>query len=247
MFFAGAILLTIFFVASLRNVPAVGDYPGPYGDVLNAVVVYERHVTNIVTAVNFDYRAVDTMIEESILFLSVAGSAVLLRQMRSEKKKDKEGRKDKDSGEKKSIPSSSDATRGFALLIVGPMVLFGLYIVTHGQLTPGGGFQGGVIIATAFLLLYLAGDFTRFRKILSHTFVAIIEGTALFTYVLVGFLGMFQGKAFLQNVLPFGRTGDVVSGGTIWVLTCATGIAVATGVLEVIYAFLEQVLEEWSS
>src|SRR6185437_3549350 len=70
----------------LKGLPAMGHYRGPYGDVLNRVATYERHVTDVVTAVNFDYRGFDTLGEEFILFMSVVGGTVLLRRQREEEK-----------------------------------------------------------------------------------------------------------------------------------------------------------------
>ena len=72
----------------LKGLPAVGHYRGPYGDVLNRVGTYERHVTDIVTAVNFDYRGFDTLGEEFILFMSVVGGMVLLRRQREEQEQE---------------------------------------------------------------------------------------------------------------------------------------------------------------
>ena len=58
--------------------------PGPYGDMINSLAPYERQVTNAVTAVNFDYRGLDTLGEEFILFAAVSGLVLLLRGKRGE-------------------------------------------------------------------------------------------------------------------------------------------------------------------
>ena len=85
------------------------------------------------------------------------------------------------------------------VLLIG--VVFGIYLITHGQLTPGGDFQAGVILATAPLSVYLAGDLETFKKITGQAMVELGEAAGL------GF--------FSENVLPLGTTGDVFSGGTI--------------------------------
>jgi multicomponent Na+:H+ antiporter subunit B len=81
-----AILCLIGFgaAAGLWGLPAFGHYPGPYGDILNAVGTSERHGTNIVTLVNFDYRGFDTLGEEYMLFAAVIGAVLLLRAHRGE-------------------------------------------------------------------------------------------------------------------------------------------------------------------
>jgi len=69
----------------LAGLPDFGDYGGPYGDILNRVAVPERSTTDVVTAVNFDYRGFDTLGEEFILFAAVVGVASILRTLRGER------------------------------------------------------------------------------------------------------------------------------------------------------------------
>jgi multicomponent Na+:H+ antiporter subunit B len=225
---------------ALRGLSPFGHYPGPYGDVLNKVAVYERHATDVVTAVNFDYRGFDTLGEEFILFISVIGATLLLRRQESETEN---GGGEEDESPERRAPAPSDATRAFTLALIGPMVLFGLYIVCHGQLTPGGGFQGGVVLATAPLLVYLAGDFESFKKITSHTLVEAAEAAGAGGYLLIGFIGMILGTFYLRNVFALGKTGEVNSSGTIAVISIATGLEVAAGFVLLLYGFLEQTLE----
>jgi multicomponent Na+:H+ antiporter subunit B len=231
-----------FYLWGLRGLPEFGHYRGPYGDVLNAVTTYERHATDVVTAVNFDYRGFDTLGEESILFISVVGGILLLRKQKKEQK-DEGSQEDKSQEGQRGAPAPSEATRGITVGLVGPLVAFGIYIVAHGQLTPGGGFQGGVILATAPLLVYLAGDLKTFKQITSHTLVEVAEATGLGLFVLIGLIGMAVGTAFLQNVFPLGETGMVNSSGSIALISLATGLEVAAGFVLLLYAFLEQTLE----
>jgi multicomponent Na+:H+ antiporter subunit B len=231
------------YVWGLKGLPSVGHYRGPYGDVLNRVTTYERHVTDVVTAVNFDYRGFDTLGEEFILFMSVTGGVVLLRRQREEEESHE---KDQESGDKKQSrpsPAPSDATKVLTLGLVGPLVVFGLYIVAHGQLTPGGGFQGGVILATAPLLVYLAGSFEKFKQITSHTLVDAAEAAGAGGYLAIGFAGLIVAGTYLTNVVPLGKTGAINSGGTIALIDLATGVEVAAGFVLLLYAFLEQTLE----
>ena len=238
LFVVAAMLLLAVLVSGMRNLPPVGHYGGPYGNVLNAVAVYERHATDVVTAVNFDYRGFDTLGEEFILFISVTGCVLLLRR-RKEEGKDEE----RDESFDRSAPSPSDATRVVTLGLVGPLVLFGLYVISHGQLTPGGGFQGGVILATAPLLVYLGGDFETFQRIVSHTLVELGEAGGALAFAAIGFAGWVIGQAFLQNILPLGQTGTIHSSGTILLISLATGLEVAGGFVLLLHAFLEQTLE----
>jgi multicomponent Na+:H+ antiporter subunit B len=227
------------FLAAVRDMAPFGHYRGPYGDVLNQITVYERHATDVVTVVNFDFRGIDTLGEESILFLSVLGTSLLLRRHKGEKADEEQ----QDQSEQRVVPRPSAATRVTTLGLIGPFVVFGIYIVTHGQLTPGGGFQGGVILATAPLLVYLAGDLKTFKKITGQQMVELGEAAGLGAFLGIGLLGIIKGGVCLQNVLGLGTTGDVFSGGTIPLTSVATGIEVAAGFVLLMSAFLEQTLE----
>src|ERR1051326_5379323 len=136
LFFPFAAAFFGLFYVAIQGVPAVGHYRGPYGDVINAVAVAERHSTDVVSAVNFDYRGFDTLGEESILFASVIGATLLLRKQPGEEKDEPE-----EEAPQRHVPEMSDAVRVLTLGLVAPTVLFGIYVVVHGQLTPGGGFQ----------------------------------------------------------------------------------------------------------
>ena len=229
---AGALLLW-----GLTGLPDYGVYNGPYGDVLNRVAVAERSATNVVAAVTFDYRGVDTMGEEYILFAAVLGVAILLRAQRDET----EQPPDEDAADRHA-PATSNAVRVVGLALVGPVVLFGGYVVTHGHLTPGGGFQGGVVLATAALLVYLSGEYVTLRRVSPELVTDAAEAVGAAGYVAVGLLGVAAGTAFLANVLPLGHPGQLLSAGTILPINAAVGLEVAGGFVLLLSEFLEQAL-----
>lgn len=241
---AGGLGFAALFAWGARGLPPAGRYQGPYGYVLNQVAVSERHATDVVSAVTFDYRGFDTLGEEFILFASVIGVALLLRKHKDEGEQSgsSKGSEAQDKAASRRLPSPSDAIRTIAVGLVGINVVFGLYIITHGQVSPGGGFQGGVILATAPLLVYLAGDARRFLRIVPHTLVEVAEACGAAGLVLLGLLGLIRAGAFLQNVLPLGPEGEINSGGTILLLNVTTGLEVAAGFVFLLSAFLEQTL-----
>jgi multicomponent Na+:H+ antiporter subunit B len=229
---AGGLLLW-----GLSGLPSYGVYPGPYGDVLNQVAVAERKATNVVASVTFDYRGVDTMGEEYILFAAVVGVAVLLRARRDEV----EEPPDEDAADRRA-PGTSNAVRVLGLAMVGPVVLFGLYMVAHGHLTAGGGFQGGVVLATGALLVFLSGEYVTLRRVRPVALIDLAESSGAGGYVAVGLLGLAAGAAFLENVLPLGQPGVLPSAGTIPPLNLAVGLEVAGGLVLLLSEFLEQTL-----
>jgi multicomponent Na+:H+ antiporter subunit B len=237
MFLIGAAGLAVLLAWGFAGLPDFGVYRGPYGDILNRVVTHERHVTEVVTAVVFDYRGFDTLGEEFILFASVVGVALLLRAGREEEEHEPH-REARAHGES----ATTDAIRVAGLGMIGPTVLVGLAIAAHGHVTPGGGFQGGVILATASLLVFLSGEYLAFRRVNPITLIDVAKGTGAGGFVGVGLLGLVTGAAYLANVLPLGKAGDLLSGGTIPVANMAVALGVAAGFVLILSEFLEQTL-----
>ena len=130
------------------------------------------------------------------MFTSVMGVLVLLRH-----RTDGAGKKDK--ARRRRVTPASEAVRILTVLLVGPVVVFGIYVVTP----PGGGFQGGVILATAPLLVYLAGEFRKLAHIAPHRLLEVAEAAGVGAYVVIGAIGLISGLPFLDNVLPLGKTG----------------------------------------
>ncbi len=238
VFGAGVVGFAAVFLLGLSGLPPVGRYRGPYGDVINQATVPERHVADAVTAVNFDYRGFDTLGEEFILFASVIGALLLLRKQPDERR---EAPRDRAPDHPRIPPS--DAVRVLSLALIGPTLVFGIYIVTHGQCSPGGGFQGGVIVATALLQIYLTGDFVSMAAFVRHRAMAFAESAGAGGYALIGLVGLAAGGLFLQNVLPLGQTGTLLSGGTVPLISLAVGFEVAAGFALLLRAFLEETLE----
>ena len=221
--------LTALMLWAVAGLPDFGHYRGPYGKVLNSVAVGERHSTNVVAAVVFDYRGVDTMGEEFILFASVMGVALLLRHARRER-----GR----------VPERmpSDAVRLAGVGFAAMLLVLGLYVVAHGYLTPGGGFQGGVVLASAFALAFLAGDYHAYRALTPIPAIDVAEGVGAGGYVVIGIVSLLLGSAFLHNFGPLGTTGTLASGGSIPLLNIASALEVSAAFVLLFTEFLEELV-----
>jgi multicomponent Na+:H+ antiporter subunit B len=230
VFLVAGTFFLFFYLIAAKNLPPWGQYRGPYGDVISSLSVYQRHATDVVNAIDYDYRGFDTLGEEFILFTSVLGVMLLLRNP-----KPKPGATESDEGLSKTVKVSAGGLFGVTLI-------FGLYMCTHGQLTPGGGFQGGVIIATALLLVYIAGNLKRFKAITSHPLMEVLEALGAALYALVGVSALVVGLPFLTNWIPLGTTGDVLSSGTIAVISASVGLEVATGFILLSYTYLEDIV-----
>ena len=214
------------------GLPAFGDFHGRYGVVLNHVALAQRHTTNVVAAVVFDYRGFDTLGEELILFAAVTGVALILREARE--------------AEAKRVvdPVRGDPVRAVGLAAVPATILLGLYVVAFGYLTPGGGFQGGVVVALGMLLVYLAGDHRSYSRLTAKEVVDVFEGGGAGAFVALALGALAGGLAFQQNFLPLGKIGILTSGGSIPLLNWATAIEVTAAFVLLFGEFLEEVMVE---
>ncbi|MBE7209972.1 MAG: sodium:proton antiporter [Gluconacetobacter diazotrophicus] len=222
------------FVHVAVHMPAFGDHPLPYGDLINRVGLVERHITNMISAINFDYRGFDTLGEEFMLLSAVTGTSILLRGSRGETDPDPQrmvGRR---------ITPRSDALILACRLCGVSIVLFGFYLTAHGMLTPGGGFQAGVLIATGFLVVFLGEGYRAWRAVAPSEMFDAFEGAGAAAYALCGFASMLAGAPFLFNILPYGKTGDVFAGGLTQIENWGVTFAVCGGFGIVILEFLEE-------
>jgi multicomponent Na+:H+ antiporter subunit B len=140
------------------------------------------------------------------------------------------------------VSGASVAVRLITVTLVGPTVLLAGYIIAHGAITPGGGFQGGVIAATALLFVYLGGEYVALRRIRPLPLVEITKATGAGGFVLIGIAGLIWGVAFLDNWLPKGTPGDVFSAGTMQLLSVAVGFEITGGFVLILSEFLDQTI-----
>jgi multicomponent Na+:H+ antiporter subunit B len=128
--------------------------------------------------------------------------------------------------------------RTIARLLFPFMFLFGVYVVIHGHLTPGGGFPGGVIIAASVLMLILAYGIDYIHERMGFSHAEVLESIGGITIVVLGILGLLLGVFFLQNVFPLGRLGELFSAGNLSLLYLGVGIKVAAGIILIFYTLL---------
>ncbi len=168
---------------------------------------------NLVTAIVVTYRGLDTLGEVSVLFIAATGIAVLLRRKKEHEELSEEKRE-----------ASPILYTGVRLL--APLILmFGVYIFLNGHLSPGGGFQGGAVVASTILLFFLVDPAYR----LNHKVFGLIESISGASYVAVGVLGIFFAGGFLDNrILPLGEFGKILSAGAIPVIYVLIGLKVGT-------------------
>jgi multicomponent Na+:H+ antiporter subunit B len=228
VFGAGVLGVGFLLVWGVLDLPSFGHYAGPYGDIVTKVVEPQRHMANAVTAVVFDYRGFDTMGEELILFSAASAVAMLLREI-----------KERDTIQVVDA-IRSDALAGFGVLGAIATLLLALYVVAHGFISPGGGFQGGVIVSAAFLFVFLTAEYHAYAKLAPTKFAEPLESFGAAAYVVLGLIAFGFGLTFLENFLPLGVTGRLRSGGSAALVNWAAALAVAGGFLLIFAEYLEE-------
>lgn len=171
--------------------------------------VAETGSVNLVTAVVVAYRGLDTLGEVVVLFSASTAVVLILSLIPMSGK-----------------PSSaSPVVELTAKVMPGAIALFGVYVITHGHLSPGGGFPGGAVVASAFLLVLLGSNSLPG----SSRLLTAVESLAGMSFGLLGFWGIYSLGQFLNNsVIPRGTPGQVISAGIIPLISLAIGAKVAS-------------------
>ncbi|MDQ7793751.1 MAG: MnhB domain-containing protein [bacterium] len=181
----------------------------------------ETGVPNAVARIIFDYRAHDTLGEATVLFVAVGAAAAVLV-----------GRPGPFAT--RPVTGTDDPIlRTVARLVIPFVQVYAVYVITHGHVSPGGGFAGGTILGGSFVLyLFVFGPGRAARK-LSPARGEMVEGLTALWYILVGLGGLLLGASFLANAaagFPLGVPGKLLSGGAIWLIGLGIGLKVAATV-----------------
>jgi len=206
LLFAGGLGFVLLVIVTQLN---LGQTPMIVGQEMLNVAGAQVGAANIVTSVLLAYRGFDTLGELSVLFAAATVIGLVLGHRRSNAAVDPDG----------GFVLQAGADLLFPLLLV-----VGCNIILYGHLTPGGGFQGGVILAAAFFVGVLGRPSTG----LDHSVIEVIEGFAGSAFIAVGLWALFAEGEFLMPMLDPGTVGDLISAGTLPLLSLALGLKVGS-------------------
>jgi len=124
-------------------------------------------------------------------------------------------------------------------LIAGLIFMYGIYVIVHGHLTPGGGFAGGVILAGSFILLILANGSDFLNLVREESGATMYENLAILVVLFLAVSGLFlSAHIFFHNWLPKGTAGELVSAGMLPLYNIFVGIEVAASILSIFLALI---------
>ena len=176
----------------------------------------ETGAVNIVTGMILDYRAFDTLGESHVLF--TASAAVMLLM-----KKDKKGK----TVSNKFSPKRDPIVKNVARFIIPFLLVFGIYLMLNGHLSPGGGFSAGAVMGASFILYSSAYGYKDAKKVLTEKFIRITTLCSLAFYASAKCYSFYCGANHIPTGIPLGETGAILSSGLILPLNIAVGLVVA--------------------
>ncbi len=234
-----AVLFAVFFstvlILTVAEMPATGDINNPTNNEVarryNEQGLEETGATNIVAGMILDYRAFDTLGESHVLFVAAITVTILLRL--DKKERDPEDTKivetiDEAEEEDRIFDPNHDAIlQKVAFILVPVIVIFGIYVILNGHLSPGGGFSGGAIIGAALIMYLNAFGFEKTEKFFNEKIYKRITFAGLAFYALAKCYAFFCGANHLNSHIPKGIPGHILSAGLILPLDIAVGCVVA--------------------
>ncbi len=189
--------------------------------------VQEVGAQNLVTSIVVTYRGIDTLGEVVILFLTAAIIGFFLKLSKKDSKNGKRVEK---------LREASEILKTGSQALVPLIFMFGMYIFINGHLTPGGGFQGGAVIATGFVLMMIANPVQKVK----HGVLAFVESISGFSFVVIGILGIVLAGGFLDNhILKLGTFGEILSAGAIPIIYSFIGLKVGAELSGIVGSFNE--------
>ncbi|MBF0229531.1 MAG: sodium:proton antiporter [Desulfamplus sp.] len=212
--FCGGLLL--FFTSDF---PDFGDANSPASLHLSPYFIEntlkDTAVPNVVTAILADYRGYDTMFETTVILTAGLACFLLLRIPKREVKSryylhEPTGVTLRFEGDK--YPQKSDVFKRIdsnwvpydliinftCRLLIHFIQIFALYVVAHGHYSPGGGFQGGVVLGASVILFAISGNLRAAIKRFGEKTAALFSAAGVFIYAGTGALCMMIGEHFLN-------------------------------------------------
>ena len=186
----------------------------------------ETGAVNIVAGMILDYRAFDTLGESHVLFVAAIAVMVLLRVDKESTNKNRLGMPDLENDEMYE-PKDDTVLQKVALLIIPVIMVFGIYVVLNGHISPGGGFSGGAIIGAALMMFLNAYGFEKTEKFFTEKVYKRVTFAALAFYAMAKCYAFFCGANGLNSHISKGIAGHIISAGLILPLDIAVGCVVA--------------------
>lgn len=186
----------------------------------------ETGAVNIVAGMILDYRAFDTLGESNVLFIAACSVLILLRVSGSKDGKPSTEQLEAEADDRMYEPKNDAILQHAANFLVPLILMFGVYVILNGHISPGGGFSGGAIMGAGLILYLNAFGFKRTERFFTFTTFKIVSCVALSFYALSKAYSFFTGANHLPSIITTGTPGMIFSAGLIPYLNIAVGLVV---------------------
>jgi len=217
---AGILLYTVSYL------PRTGNPSNPDNNVVSQRYIeqglQETGAVNIVSGMILTYRAFDTFGETNVLFIATCCVMILLMLDEAILKK-----REVNHGDRGFEPKNDAILQGTAFVLCPIIFIFGIYIILNGHLSPGGGFSGGAILGAGLILYTSAFGFSKTQRFFDEHVYKVAKITALCMYGIIGSYFYITGANGIENHIPLGQPGHILSGGIILPIDICVGLEVA--------------------
>lgn len=225
-----AIILAIIIIGcmiyTVSFLPSFGDPTNPANnEVVTKYIedgIKDTGAINFVAGMILDYRAFDTLGESTVLFIAATTVIILLFRHKTKEEEMAEVIEEEKYEDKHDL-----ILRHGALLIVPAVLIFGVYVLFNGHLSPGGGFSGGAIMGAALILYNLSFGDRSTKKFFNYTINKVVKIFALSFYALSQMYMFYTGANHIASIIPKGIPGNLISSGLILPLNICVGLEVA--------------------
>lgn len=225
---ACCLTLVVVLLVTVAFLPPVGSADNPAHNEVAAKYIedglQDTGAVNIVTGMILDYRAFDTFGESNVLFIATCTVLIL---MRNDKKKGKGSAEEEEKRDSAYEPKNDRILQTIAMVLVPFIILFGIYVILNGHLSPGGGFSGGAIIGAGLILYLNAFGFKKTERFFTAKTYKWISFSALSFYCIAKSYSFYTGAHHLESSIPLGTPGAILSSGLILPLNICVGLVVA--------------------
>ena len=220
-----------YLLLTVVKMPALGTPNAPVNNEVSARYIerglQETGAVNIVAGMILDYRAFDTLGESTVLFIAACSVLTLLRIDLDKNGKPTQELIAAEADDRHHEPKNDVILQRSAAMLVPIILLFGIYIVLNGHLSPGGGFSGGAIIGAGLILYLNAFGFQKTERIMNFKVFTGVTFAALMFYSCAKMYSFYTGANHLESGIPLGTPGAILSSGLILPLNICVGLVVA--------------------
>lgn len=217
--------LLVLLLITVSYLPKTGNASNPDNNEVSERYIEagmaETGVVNTVTGMILQYRGFDTFGETHVLFIATICVMVLL-MVDDEKMKAAE-----EVNDRRFEPKNDVILQKVAFVLVPIVIMFGIYVVLNGHLSPGGGFSGGAMIGAGMILYLSAFGFQKTQNFFNEEVYKVVKVAALVIYAIIMSYYFFTGGNGLENIIPLGTPGNIISAGMILPINMLVGAEVA--------------------